>query len=148
MMEANYLSYLFLQRNDMVEYFGEQIQGFSFLVNGWVQYYGSRCVKPLILYADVSRPKPMIFFWSKYAQSLTPRPMKGMPMLLMLSGKDVLDLLQANFPIIDMVEVGSFPQILELCSPIKCYIIPQSILNFLSLQFSYLGVHYFLSICS
>ena len=69
-------------------------------------------------------------------------------MILMLSGKDVLDLLQDNFPITDMVEVGSFPQILELCGPIQCYIIPESILNFLSSQFSFLGVHYFLGICS
>ena len=52
----------------------------------------------------------MTIFWSKYAQSLTAHPMKGMPMLLMLSGKYILDLLQANFPISDMVEVGSFPK--------------------------------------
>jgi 5-methyltetrahydropteroyltriglutamate--homocysteine methyltransferase len=66
------------ERNDMVEYFGEQLQGFAFTVNGWVQSYGSRCVKPPIIYGDVSRPKPMTVFWSKYAQSLTARPMKGM----------------------------------------------------------------------
>lgn len=66
------------ERNDMVEYFGEQLQGFAFTVNGWVQSYGSRCVKPPIIYGDVSRPKPMTVFWSKYAQSLTVRPMKGM----------------------------------------------------------------------
>ncbi|KAH9299330.1 hypothetical protein KI387_031012 [Taxus chinensis] len=66
------------ERNDMVEYFGEQLQGFAFTVNGWVQSYGSRCVKPPIIYGDVSRPKPMTLFWSKYAQSLTNRPMKGM----------------------------------------------------------------------
>eukprot|EP01018_Ginkgo_biloba_P013453 Gb_11830 [translate_table: standard] len=66
------------ERNDMVEYFGEQLQGFAFTVNGWVQSYGSRCVKPPIIYGDVSRPKPMTVFWSTYAQSLTGRPMKGM----------------------------------------------------------------------
>ncbi|XP_057843185.2 5-methyltetrahydropteroyltriglutamate--homocysteine methyltransferase 1 isoform X1 [Cryptomeria japonica] len=66
------------ERNDMVEYFGEQLQGITFTVNGWVQSYGSRCVKPPIIYGDVSRPKPMTVFWSKYAQSLTARPMKGM----------------------------------------------------------------------
>eukprot|EP01018_Ginkgo_biloba_P014148 Gb_31572 [translate_table: standard] len=66
------------ERNDMVEYFGEQLQGFAFTVNGWVQSYGSRCVKPPIIYGDVSRPNPMTVFWSKYAQSVTARPMKGM----------------------------------------------------------------------
>eukprot|EP00252_Welwitschia_mirabilis_P004465 TRINITY_DN147_c0_g1_i2.p1 TRINITY_DN147_c0_g1~~TRINITY_DN147_c0_g1_i2.p1 ORF type:complete len:789 (+),score=132.71 TRINITY_DN147_c0_g1_i2:71-2368(+) len=66
------------ERNDMVEYFGEQLQGFAFTVNGWVQSYGSRCVKPPIVYGDVSRPNPMTVFWSKTAQSMTARPMKGM----------------------------------------------------------------------
>jgi 5-methyltetrahydropteroyltriglutamate--homocysteine methyltransferase len=66
------------ERNDMVEYFGEQLQGFAFTVNGWVQSYGSRCVKPPVIYGDVSRPKPMTVFWSKVAQSMTARPMKGM----------------------------------------------------------------------
>ncbi|KAL5724999.1 5-methyltetrahydropteroyltriglutamate--homocysteine S-methyltransferase [Ranunculus cassubicifolius] len=66
------------ERNDMVEYFGEQLKGFAFTVNGWVQSYGSRCVKPPIIYGDVSRPKPMTLFWSKVAQSMTSRPMKGM----------------------------------------------------------------------
>eukprot|EP00252_Welwitschia_mirabilis_P004464 TRINITY_DN147_c0_g1_i1.p1 TRINITY_DN147_c0_g1~~TRINITY_DN147_c0_g1_i1.p1 ORF type:complete len:766 (+),score=123.34 TRINITY_DN147_c0_g1_i1:134-2431(+) len=66
------------ERNDMVEYFGEQLQGFAFTVNGWVQSYGSRCVKPPIIYGDVSRPNPMTVFWSKAAQSMTARPMKGM----------------------------------------------------------------------
>ncbi|XP_058086836.1 5-methyltetrahydropteroyltriglutamate--homocysteine methyltransferase 2 isoform X2 [Magnolia sinica] len=66
------------ERNDMVEYFGEQLQGFAFTVNGWVQSYGSRCVKPPIIYGDVSRPKAMTVFWSSMAQSMTPRPMKGM----------------------------------------------------------------------
>jgi 5-methyltetrahydropteroyltriglutamate--homocysteine methyltransferase len=69
---------VFLQRNDMVEYFGEQLEGFCFSGNGWVQSYGSRCVKPPIIYGDVSRPKAMTVFWSTYAQSLTERPMKGM----------------------------------------------------------------------
>ncbi|RYZ54457.1 MAG: 5-methyltetrahydropteroyltriglutamate--homocysteine S-methyltransferase [Proteobacteria bacterium] len=66
------------ERNDMVEYFGEQLDGFAFTENGWVQSYGSRCVKPPIIYGDVSRPKPMTVEWSRYAQSLTKSPMKGM----------------------------------------------------------------------
>ncbi|KAK7377855.1 hypothetical protein VNO80_03288 [Phaseolus coccineus] len=66
------------ERNDMVEYFGEQLSGFAFTVNGWVQSYGSRCVKPPIIYGDVSRPKAMTVFWSSLAQSFTKRPMKGM----------------------------------------------------------------------
>ncbi|XP_068652456.1 5-methyltetrahydropteroyltriglutamate--homocysteine methyltransferase 1-like [Aristolochia californica] len=66
------------ERNDMVEYFGEQLQGFAFTVNGWVQSYGSRCVKPPIIYGDVSRPIAMTVFWSSMAQSMTSRPMKGM----------------------------------------------------------------------
>jgi len=66
------------ERNDMVEYFGEQLSGFAFTANGWVQSYGSRCVKPPIIYGDVSRPKAMTVFWSKMAQDMTPRPMKGM----------------------------------------------------------------------
>lgn len=67
-----------LQRNDMVEYFGEQLNGFVFTENGWVQSYGSRCVKPPVILGDVSRPSAMTVYWSKYAQSLTARPMKGM----------------------------------------------------------------------
>ncbi len=66
------------ERNDMVEYFGEQLSGFAFTANGWVQSYGSRCVKPPIIFGDVSRPKPMTVFWSTMAQSMTDRPMKGM----------------------------------------------------------------------
>ncbi|HEY1602279.1 MAG TPA: 5-methyltetrahydropteroyltriglutamate--homocysteine S-methyltransferase [Pirellulales bacterium] len=66
------------ERNDMVEYFGEQLDGFCFTQNGWVQSYGSRCVKPPIIFGDVSRPKPMTVEWAKYAQSLTDKPMKGM----------------------------------------------------------------------
>lgn len=66
------------ERNDMVEYFGEQLDGFVFTQNGWVQSYGSRYVKPPIIFGDVSRPMPMTVRWSQYAQSLTPRPMKGM----------------------------------------------------------------------
>jgi 5-methyltetrahydropteroyltriglutamate--homocysteine methyltransferase len=66
------------ERNDMVEYFGEQLEGFAFTKNGWVQSYGSRCVKPPIIYGDVSRPAPMTVAWSRYAQSLTKLPMKGM----------------------------------------------------------------------
>ncbi|TBR40606.1 MULTISPECIES: 5-methyltetrahydropteroyltriglutamate--homocysteine S-methyltransferase [Dyella] len=66
------------ERNDMVEYFGEQLDGFVFTRHGWVQSYGSRCVKPPIIYGDVQRPAPMTVRWSSYAQSLTSRPMKGM----------------------------------------------------------------------
>ena len=66
------------ERNDMVEYFGEQLAGYCFSQFGWVQSYGSRCVKPPIIFGDVSRPNPMTVFWSSYAQSLTTRPMKGM----------------------------------------------------------------------
>ncbi|MGO9411379.1 MAG: 5-methyltetrahydropteroyltriglutamate--homocysteine S-methyltransferase [Spirochaetia bacterium] len=66
------------ERNDMVEYFGEMLSGFTFTSNGWVQSYGSRCVKPPIIYGDVERPAPMTVRWSKYAQSLTRRPVKGM----------------------------------------------------------------------
>ncbi len=66
------------ERNDMVEYFGEQLNGYAFSELGWVQSYGSRCVKPPILFGDISRPKPMTVEWTRYAQSLTKRPMKGM----------------------------------------------------------------------
>ncbi|MCD2516929.1 5-methyltetrahydropteroyltriglutamate--homocysteine S-methyltransferase [Massilia sp. G4R7] len=66
------------ERNDMVEYFGEQLEGYAFSANGWVQSYGSRCVKPPILYGDVRRPRPMTVEWTAYAQSLTEKPMKGM----------------------------------------------------------------------
>ena len=66
------------ERNDMVEYFGEQLDGYAFSQFGWVQSYGSRCVKPPILFGDISRPQPMTVAWSTYAQSLTDKPMKGM----------------------------------------------------------------------
>jgi 5-methyltetrahydropteroyltriglutamate--homocysteine methyltransferase len=66
------------ERNDMVEYFGEQLAGYAFTDHGWVQSYGSRCVKPPLLYGDVARPSPMTVEWTRYAQSLTPRWMKGM----------------------------------------------------------------------
>lgn len=66
------------ERNDMVEYFGEQLSGFAFTQNGWVQSYGSRCVKPPVIYGDVFRPHPMTVEWSAYAQSLTHKWMKGM----------------------------------------------------------------------
>jgi len=66
------------ERNDMVQYFGERLAGFAFTVNGWVQSYGSRCVRPPILYGDVSRPQPMTVDWWRYAQSLTEKPVKGM----------------------------------------------------------------------
>jgi len=66
------------ERNDMVEYFGEQLDGYAFSQFGWVQSYGSRCVKPPILFGDIRRPRPMTVEWIKYAQSLTAKPMKGM----------------------------------------------------------------------
>ena len=66
------------ERNDMVEYFGEQLEGYAFTQFGWVQSYGSRCVKPPILFGDIRRPQPMTVAWTQYAQSLTQRPMKGM----------------------------------------------------------------------
>ena len=66
------------ERNDMVEYFGEHLEGFAFTANGWVQSYGSRCVKPPIIYGDVERPAPMTLDWTRFAQSLTSKPMKGM----------------------------------------------------------------------
>jgi len=66
------------ERNDMVEYFGEQLEGYAFSQFGWVQSYGSRCVKPPILFGDISRPRPMTVEWTRYAQSLTAKPMKGM----------------------------------------------------------------------
>lgn len=66
------------ERNDMVQYFAEQLEGFFATQNGWVQSYGSRCVRPPILYGDVSRPHPMTVEWITYAQSLTDKPVKGM----------------------------------------------------------------------
>ncbi|WP_300859656.1 5-methyltetrahydropteroyltriglutamate--homocysteine S-methyltransferase [uncultured Helicobacter sp.] len=66
------------ERNDMVEYFGEQLDGFTFSANAWVQSYGSRCVKPPIIFGDIHRPKPMTIDWISFAQSLTSKVMKGM----------------------------------------------------------------------
>ena len=66
------------ERNDMVEYFGEQLKGYGFSQNAWVQSYGSRCVKPPFIYGDISRVKPMTIEWIKYAQSKTKKIMKGM----------------------------------------------------------------------
>lgn len=66
------------ERNDMVEYFGEHLDGFVFTQNGWVQSYGSRCVKPPVIIGDISRPEPITVEWAKYAQSLTSKPVKGM----------------------------------------------------------------------
>lgn len=66
------------ERNDMVEYFGENLDGFAFTQNGWVQSYGSRCVKPPVIIGDVSRPEAITVEWAKYAQSLTKKPVKGM----------------------------------------------------------------------
>lgn len=66
------------ERNDMVEYFGEKLEGFAFTKFGWVQSYGSRCVKPPVIFGDVSRPTPMTVRWTKFAQEQTNRPVKGM----------------------------------------------------------------------
>jgi 5-methyltetrahydropteroyltriglutamate--homocysteine methyltransferase len=66
------------ERSDMVEYFGQRMDGFLFTENAWVQSYGSRCVRPPIIFGDVSRPEPMTVRWSEYAQSLTDKPVKGM----------------------------------------------------------------------
>lgn len=66
------------ERNDMVEYFAEQLEGFAVTKNGWVQSYGSRCVKPPIIYADVSRKEPMTVQWIRHAQDQTSKPVKGM----------------------------------------------------------------------
>ena len=66
------------ERSDMVEYFGEKLDGYAFSEFGWVQSYGSRCVKPPILFGDIRRPKPMTVEWIRYAQSLTQKPVKGM----------------------------------------------------------------------
>jgi 5-methyltetrahydropteroyltriglutamate--homocysteine methyltransferase len=66
------------ERNDMVEYFGEQLDGYAFTQYGWVQSYGSRCVKPPIIFGDVSRPFPITVNWAQYAQSLSSKPVKGM----------------------------------------------------------------------
>jgi len=66
------------ERNDMVEYFGEHLEGFVFTQNGWVQSYGSRCVKPPVIIGDISRPKAITVEWARYAQSLTEKPVKGM----------------------------------------------------------------------
>lgn len=73
------------ERNDMVEYFGELLEGFAFTKYGWVQSYGSRCVKPPIIYGDVQRPEAMTVKWTSYAQSLTDKPVKGM-----LTGPDTI----------------------------------------------------------
>jgi 5-methyltetrahydropteroyltriglutamate--homocysteine methyltransferase len=66
------------ERNDMVEYFGEHLDGFAFTGSGWVQSYGSRCVKPPVIYGDVSHPQAITTEWIEYAQALTKKPMKGM----------------------------------------------------------------------
>ncbi|KIM29580.1 hypothetical protein M408DRAFT_67761 [Serendipita vermifera MAFF 305830] len=83
------------ERNDMVQYFGEQFQGFCFTQNGWVQSYGSRYVRPPIIVSDVSRPHPITVQWSSYAQSVTKKPMKGM-----LTGP--VTILNWSFPRVDV----------------------------------------------
>ncbi len=92
------------ERNDMVEYFGEQLDGFAFTGNGWVQSYGSRCVKPPVIYGDVSRPAPMTVRWSAYAAALTDRPMKGM-----LTGP--VTILQWSFVRVDQARADTCRQI-------------------------------------
>jgi methionine synthase II (cobalamin-independent) len=76
--ELDVLIHVEAERNDMVEYFGEQLDGDAFSQFGWVQSYGSRCVKPPILFGDISRPHAMTVEWTTYAQSRTNKPMKGM----------------------------------------------------------------------
>jgi 5-methyltetrahydropteroyltriglutamate--homocysteine methyltransferase len=66
------------ERNDMVQYFGEQLEGFAFTQHAWVQSYGSRCVRPPIIYGDVARPEPMTVRWARFAQDQTDKPVKGM----------------------------------------------------------------------
>ena len=77
-LELDVLVHGEFERNDMVEYFAEQLDGYAFTSNGWVQSYGSRCVKPPVLFGDVARPSAMSVRWSCFAQSLTERPIKGM----------------------------------------------------------------------
>lgn len=83
------------ERNDMVQYFAEQFDGFATTANGWVQSYGSRCTRPSIQWGDVARPKPMTIEWATYAQSLSERPVKGM-----LTGP--VTILAWSFPRIDI----------------------------------------------
>ncbi|TQV88511.1 5-methyltetrahydropteroyltriglutamate--homocysteine S-methyltransferase [Aliikangiella coralliicola] len=78
LLELDVLVHGEAERNDMVEYFGEQLNGYAFTQFGWVQSYGSRCVKPPIIFGDISRPKPITVDWTSYAKSLTDKPMKGM----------------------------------------------------------------------
>ncbi|MBY6190525.1 5-methyltetrahydropteroyltriglutamate--homocysteine S-methyltransferase [Microbulbifer agarilyticus] len=92
------------ERNDMVEYFGEQLDGFIHTGNGWVQSYGSRCVKPPIIAGDISRPNAMTVQWSEYAQSLSKRPVKGM-----LTGP--VTILNWSFPREDIPRAASCLQI-------------------------------------
>lgn len=92
------------ERNDMVEYFGELLEGFAFTRFGWVQSYGSRCVKPPIIFGDVWRAKPMTVKWTQYAQSLTDKPVKGM-----LTGP--VTILSWSFPREDETDVNSAYQI-------------------------------------
>ncbi|WP_375056299.1 5-methyltetrahydropteroyltriglutamate--homocysteine S-methyltransferase [Zobellella sp. DQSA1] len=92
------------ERNDMVEYFGELLEGFAFTRFGWVQSYGSRCVKPPIIFGDVWRAKPMTVSWTQYAQSLTDKPVKGM-----LTGP--VTILSWSFPREDESDVNSAYQI-------------------------------------
>ena len=92
------------ERNDMVEYFGELLEGFAFTQNGWVQSYGSRCVKPPIIYGDVERQQPMTVKWTRYAQSLTDKVVKGM-----LTGP--VTILQWSFVRDDQPRAGTAMQI-------------------------------------
>jgi 5-methyltetrahydropteroyltriglutamate--homocysteine methyltransferase len=131
------------ERNDMVEYFGEQLEGFVFSKNGWVQSYGSRCVKPPIIYGDVSRPYPMTLRWTSYAQSLTKQWVKGMltgPVTILqwsfvrndqprsetctqiaLAIRDeVADLEKAGIKIIQVDELAGIPELGCSCIPYFC----------------------------
>ncbi len=92
------------ERNDMVEYFGELLDGFALTANGWVQSYGSRCTKPPIIVGEITRPQAMTVEWSNYAQSLTKRPVKGM-----LTG--AVTILRWSFPRDDISQADSIYQI-------------------------------------
>ncbi len=92
------------ERNDMVEYFGELLEGFIFTRNGWVQSYGSRCVKPPVIFGDIERKEAMTIAWTSYAQSLTDKPVKGM-----LTGP--VTILQWSFVRDDQVRADTCQQI-------------------------------------
>ncbi|NJP24930.1 5-methyltetrahydropteroyltriglutamate--homocysteine S-methyltransferase [Microbispora sp. SCL1-1] len=105
------------ERNDMVQYFAEHLDGFAVTRHGWVQSYGSRCTRPPILYGDVRRPEPITVRWARYAQSLTSKPVKGMltgPVTIVAWSfvRDDLPLREVVFQVADAVreEVGDLEE--------------------------------------